>query len=82
LYAGWIVTTKQEVYFATGVIIFVLVCISFGISFFSTSFSKSVLNSGFDISYFIMPLPFLIMAIREYNVDRYLGRVYISEPED
>lgn len=82
IYIGRIVTTKQEVYFATGVTIFFLVLISFSISLFSTTFSRAVLNSGFDISYFIMPLPFLVMAIQEYNVDRYLGRVYRSEPED
>lgn len=82
LYVGWTVSTKQEAYFATGVSIFVLVCISFSITFFNSSFSRAVLNSGFDISYFIMPLPFLVMAIKEYSVDRYLGRMYESEPED
>lgn len=81
LAAGWLVSTHQEVYFTAGMILFSLVLISLFSTLAEVGLEQAVLRDRFDISYFILPLPFFIMAIREYAVDRYLGRVYYSEPE-
>ncbi|MCC6550144.1 MAG: hypothetical protein IT279_08755 [Ignavibacteriaceae bacterium] len=81
LAAGWLVSNHQEVYFSAGMILFFLVLISFFSTLADEGLNQTVLRDRFDVSYFIMPLPFFIMALREYTVDRYLGRVYYSEPE-
>lgn len=81
LAAGWLSGNHQEIYFSAGVILFSLVLISFFSAINQTDLKQAVLGDRFDISYFILPLPFFIMALREYSVDRYLGRVYYSEPE-
>ncbi len=81
LAAGWLVSNHQEVYFSAGMILFFLVLISFFSTLADEGLNQAALRDRFDVSYFIMPLPFFIMALREYTVDRYLGRVYYSEPE-
>ncbi|MBV6510691.1 MAG: hypothetical protein FMNOHCHN_00168 [Ignavibacteriaceae bacterium] len=81
LAAGWLAGNHQEVYFSAGIILFGLVLVSFFSTAAVTGFEQAIFRDRFDVSYFILPLPFFIMAIREYTVDRYLGRVYYSEPE-
>lgn len=74
-YIGWIIRDTQELMFASGIVIFTLVTISFLVKVLQTGFYFCVIESGYDISYFAMAVPFLLLAIKEYNVDRYIGKV-------
>lgn len=74
LYIGWMIRDTQELMFASGIVIFVLVSISFIIKTMQCGFYISVIENGYDISYFAMSIPFLLLSIKEYKVDRYLGK--------
>lgn len=78
LYIGWLISDIQELYFTCGVLLFILVVISFFQSVLLNGFYSSVFNDRFDISYFILPVPFFLFSIKEYSVDRYLGKVLIE----
>ena len=75
LYIGWMLRDAQELMFASGVTIFTLVAISFLIKVAEYGFYFCVIESGYDISYFAMTVPFLLLSICEYRVDRYLGKL-------
>lgn len=77
-YIGWMIRDTQELLFASGVIIFILVAISFLVKVTEYGFYFCIIESGYDISYFAMAVPFLILSIKNYTVDRYLGKVLIN----
>jgi hypothetical protein len=71
IYIGWIVSDLQEIFFTNGLILF---------SIFKLSVLIRVLQFGesrseFDFSLLIMAIPFLVLSIKEYKVDKYLGKV-------
>lgn len=67
IYTGWMVADIQEVYFGSGIIIFL-----WSLIFWLTN------NSFGDISIIslITSIPFFIFSIRKYKVDKFLGKVY------
>jgi len=69
LYTGWMVSDIQEVYFSTGIIIFLWSLI------FWLSNDKSYLDS-LTMSSFFISIPFFALAIKKYKVDKFLGKVY------
>jgi len=75
-YVGWMVADFQELLFASGVLTFLLVTISFFTTLAANGFYESVFNSRFDISYYALAVPFFILALKEYKVDWFLGKVY------
>jgi hypothetical protein len=75
LYIAWMIRDVQELFFASGVVIFTLVAISFLLKAAEYGFHFCLIESGYDISYFAMPVPFLLLSIKEYKVDRFLGKV-------
>lgn len=77
LYAGWLIADFQELLFASGVLTFLLVSISFLMTIGDAGMSEAFFNSRFDISYFILSVPFFILALKEYSVDRFLGKVML-----
>lgn len=75
VYSGWVVNDLQELFFMIGVALFLLTLSSFVISIWNYGVNNSLINSYFDIAYFIFPLPFLILSVKEYKIDRFLGKV-------
>ena len=69
----------QELLFASGVLTFFLVSISFLMTIGDIGISEAIFNSRFDISYYVLSVPFFILALKEYKVDWFLGKVYPNE---
>ena len=78
LYIGWMIADFQELLFASGVLTFLLVSISMMITIGDVGISEAIFNSRFDISYYALSVPFFILALKEYKVDLFLGKVFIS----
>ena len=76
LYIGWLIADFQELLFASGVLTFLLVSISFLMTIGHVGMGEALFNSRFDISYYIFSVPFFILALKEYKVDWFLGKVY------
>lgn len=77
-YGGYIVADLQELFFFLGLISFSAVSISFILSITEFGIQKALFDSSFDISYFIFSVPFFLLSIKEYKVDRFLGKIYAS----
>jgi len=75
LYAGWAVSDLQEIYFAGGILLFTAAVVSFLFRVSELGFSESLINDGYDISYFIFCIPLLLLALKDYRTDRYLGKI-------
>jgi len=75
VYAGWIVSNIHEIFFAVGLMLFLPVFISMVYAIFSVGFYNALVGDVFDLSYYVFCIPFLVMAICEYRVDKTLGRV-------
>jgi hypothetical protein len=78
LYIGWMIADFQELLFASGVLTFLLVSISMTVTIGDVGISEAIFNSRFDISYYVLSVPFFILALKEYRVDWFLGKVFIS----
>lgn len=72
LYAGWIAAEFHEVLFASGVILFFIYILSFVFTVAVFGWNKD----EFDFLLMMMAIPFLVLAIKEYKVDRFLGKVF------
>jgi len=67
IYSGWMVADMQEVYFGSGVIIFL----------WSLIFWLTNNNFGsISVVSFLSSIPFFIFSFRKYKVDKFLGKVY------
>ena len=71
LYLGWIVADLQEVLFASGIILFLIFILTFSFWISQLGWHKNEI----DLSFLIMAIPFLVLSIKEYKVDRFLGKV-------
>jgi hypothetical protein len=69
IYVGMIISNRQELYFSIGCFLSVVNFLTF--SFFEKNFSTINASS----SVLMISIPFLIMALEEYKVDWYLGKV-------
>jgi len=77
LYVGWMIADFQELLFASGILTFLLVSISFIMTIGDVGMYEAFFKSRFDISYYILSVPFFILAFKEYKIDRFLGKVII-----
>jgi len=78
-YVGWMIADFQELLFASGVLTFLLVSISFVVKICEVGINEAVFNSQFDISYYALSVPFFILALKEYKVDWFWGKVYPTD---
>jgi hypothetical protein len=74
-YTGWMIADLQELFFSSGIFLFINVSISFLIIISKVGFYQALFKGNFDISYYALCIPFLILAIKEYKVDWSLGKV-------
>ena len=75
IYLGWVVADLQEVFFACGVMLFIPVFLSMAYKIIQFGFYDAMINDIFDHSYYEFVIPFLILSIKDYKVDRFLGKV-------
>jgi hypothetical protein len=70
-YVGWMAADWQEVLFSSGVILF----LAFTLQLVFTINQIGWKSSEIDFSLAILAIPFLVLSIKEYKVDRFLGKV-------
>ncbi|HAB52855.1 MAG: hypothetical protein A2315_07750 [Ignavibacteria bacterium RIFOXYB2_FULL_35_12] len=70
-YIGWIAADFQEVLFSSGVILFLTFIVSLVFKISQIGWSRNEI----DFSLAIIAIPFLVLSIKEYKVDRFLGKV-------
>ncbi len=73
--AGWIAADLQEVFFACGIFLFIPVFVSMLIQISQVGFNEAIVNDIFDPSYYIFCIPFLLLSIKDYKVDKTLGKI-------
>ncbi len=73
---GWMISDLQEYFFVTGVIIFMIVLTGYSSSANEFGFLVSIKNGSLNLAYLVYSIPFLILSIKEYKVDRFLGKVF------
>ncbi len=76
VYLGWAAADIQEVFFASGVTLFSAVFLSMIYKIIDFGFTGAIVKDIFDLSYFVFCIPFLVLSIKEYKVERYLGKIY------
>ncbi|PIW70712.1 MAG: hypothetical protein COW08_00390 [Ignavibacteriales bacterium CG12_big_fil_rev_8_21_14_0_65_30_8] len=67
LYTGWLVSDMQEVYFGSGIIIFL-----WSVIFWITNYTFGEIS----VISLLTSIPFFFFSIRKYKVDKFLGKVY------
>jgi hypothetical protein len=65
-YIGWIITDLQEMFFSFGIILFVIFIIEF----------ITMDGAGEVTSNFLIAIPFLIFSVKNYRVDKFIGKVF------
>src|SRR5690554_633553 len=71
----FLVKSKEDVYFYSGIALFMTISIYFVYHLIHSGFAESFFNSRVDISYFILSMPFLVYYFIKTN---YLQRTNIS----
>ncbi len=68
---GFLCKTKEDVYFYSGLILFISICIYFTYHFIKVGFFESFFESFADISYFIFCIPFSLyyLLIKKQNLE-------------
>ncbi|HUX92475.1 MAG TPA: hypothetical protein VMV36_01620 [Ignavibacteriaceae bacterium] len=75
IYLGWIVSNLNEVFFATGIMLFLPVFLSMLYKIFEVGFYQAVVYDVFDLSYFIFCMPFLLLSIQEQKTVKSIGKI-------
>jgi hypothetical protein len=65
-YFGWMIADIQEMFFSIGIILFVIYIIEFIV----------MGGTGEVTSNFLIAIPFLILSIKNYMVDKFVGKVF------
>ncbi len=74
IYTAWMLTDQQELYFTSGIFPF-LFAIVFILYDSKNEFINSILSSGDYLPQLFFAVPFFISALKDYEVDRFLGKV-------
>ena len=75
LITSWGVSDIQEVFFASGIFLFLPAFFSMVHKFFAFGAYNSIVFDRFDISYLIFCMPFFILSLKDYKVDKFLRKV-------
>jgi|WetSurMetagenome_2_1015567.scaffolds.fasta_scaffold224766_1 hypothetical protein len=71
LFAGWIVANLREVFFAFGLMLFIIVTFALIHYIRSFGFNYAIFGeSCFDISYYIFSVPFLILSVNDFTLEK------------
>lgn len=72
---GWIIADIQELLFACGILLFIPVFLSMILQISQYGFYPAIVKDIFDPSYFIFCIPFLLLSLKEYRIDNFLGKI-------
>ncbi len=75
VYAGWLISDLQELFFASGIMLFLYLTASSIPKIIQLGFYNAV-NLDFSFSALLIVVPFLMFSIKEYQVDKFLGKIY------
>ncbi len=73
VYSGWIVENLREVFFTSGVSLFLLVIISYIIKISEFGFKIAFFHDKIDLSYLVFCFPFLILSIGRIKAKKFIG---------
>ena len=76
--AGWIISDRQEIFFACGIFLFVPVFLSMLVQISQVGFYRAFIGDVFDPSYYIFCIPFFLFSINNYKVDNTLGKILVE----
>ncbi|GJQ64443.1 MAG: hypothetical protein SCALA702_34960 [Melioribacteraceae bacterium] len=76
LLAGWMVSTLQEVFFTSGLIIFLMVMLSFILKIYQFGFDTAFFHDKIDLSYLAFVIPLMVLSVSDYGVNKYRGRYF------
>jgi hypothetical protein len=65
-YIGWMIADIQEMFFSIGIILSVI----FTIEFIAMS------GAGEALSNFLIVIPFLVLSIKDYRVEKFIGKTF------
>lgn len=74
--AGWMVTNTEEVFFTSGMILFLMIMISYVSKIFEFGFDIAFFGDKIDLSYLAFVIPLMVLSVKDYKVGRFTGRVY------
>ena len=76
IYFGWIVQNIREVFFTTGIMLFIMIITSYISKIFEFGFQLAFFGDNYiDPAYLAFVLPFLILSVEDYEIDKALGRM-------
>lgn len=75
LLISWGISDIQEVFFTSGIFLFLAAFFSMLHKFFAFGIYSSIVLDRFDISYLIFCVPFFVLSIKDYKVDKFLRKV-------
>ena len=75
IYAGWLVADLQELFYASGIVLFFFMLIPSISKIFQFGFFDAV-NNDLVFSSLLAVVPLFLFSIKEYEVDKFLGKVY------
>ncbi len=75
IYVGWMIADLQELFFSSGVILFMYLLIPCMSKIIQLGFYRAM-NYELEFSALLAVVPFFLFAIKEYEVDKFLGKVY------
>jgi hypothetical protein len=76
--AGWLTADLQETFFVSSIALSLPSIISFADKLVTSGFYTSDVYL-FDLKYLIISVPLFAASIKDYKVDRFLGKVNIEE---
>lgn len=75
VYFGWMVENIHEVFFSSGIILFMMIIASYISKIIEYGFKTAFFGENFiDPSYLAFVIPLLILSIEDYEVDKFLNR--------
>ena len=82
VYTGWAAANKYELFFGTGLVLFLAVMASMFSTVSVEGLYNSLFGDRFDISYFIFCVPYFLLGMYEYKVDYFLGKIMPVDEND
>ncbi len=75
IYVGWMIADLQELFFSSGIILFIYLLIPSISKIIQLGFYRAV-NNELEFSSLLVVVPIFLFAIKEYEVEKFLGKVY------
>jgi len=67
---GWKCLTLRTLLLSLGVLLFTIVLTSFLLATIGSNYASAIIRGGFDISYFVFSVPFLLLSLEKITIPR------------